>query len=350
MVEEQLNELSIFSLRELARRTGVNSPTSKKKQQLIEDIIAINNGVKKPHIPKTKQGRPPKTFGYDVSNIFTDKNTQMPTFSKGAVLNQESEIFEHVNTEKLTGIVEIVSNNVGFLWTNKLQEYECYFIPASLVEKYNIKSGDEVVAELSFTEDAVVVKNFVSINGVSVKKFTNQRKDYFNIEHVLEKTKINFESKFETLNIFKGENAYFYGKDNNVNTDYIINMLNNAKVDCKIYVNVSIVEKNKHFLKNIKNAELYVSKITDDLETSRRIVSLAVERALRLFEQDKHVLIVVDDALSVASVDNQELSILKRLMSITKCAENASISIAAIMDEDKQINQIEKLADNKIRI
>ena len=141
-----------------------------------------------------------------------------------------------------------------------------------------------------------------------------------------------------------------YGKDNNKNTAFVIDLLNNAKVDKKIYINVSIVEKNKHILKTIEGAELYVSKITDNLETSRRIVSLAIERALRLFEQDKHILIVVDDALSVASVDTQELEILKRLMSITKFSKDASISIVSVKDEDKQINQIEKLADNKIRI
>lgn len=347
MIEQQLNELSIFSLRELARRTGVNSPTSKKKQQLIDEIVAINNGVKKPHIPKTKQGRPPKTFGYDVSNIFADKTSQVPTFSKNAVLNQECESFQHLESPNLSGIVEIVSNNVGFLWINKLHEYDCYFIPANIVEKFNIKSGDQVDAEICYDEDGVIVQDILKINGVQANKL-NLRKDYFNIEHSLEKSKIEI-SNSNDINVFKGENTYFYGKDNNINTNYAINLLNCAKVESKIYVNVSIAEKNKHILKNV-GAELFVSKITDDLETSRRIVSLAVERAIRLFEQDKHVLIVVDDALSVASVDNQELSILKRLMSITKYTKNASISIVAIMDEDKQINQIEKLADNKIKI
>ena len=110
---EQLNELSIFALRELARRTGVNSPTSKKKQQLIDDIIAINNGVKKPHIPKTKQGRPPKTFGYDVSNIFAGNNQSAPTFSKSATLNQTGEEFKNITSAEVEGIVEIISGNIG---------------------------------------------------------------------------------------------------------------------------------------------------------------------------------------------------------------------------------------------
>lgn len=349
-MQEQLNELSIFSLRELARRTGVSSPTSKKKQQLIEDIIAINNGIKKPHIPKTKQGRPPKTFGYDVSNIFNDKNQQAPAFSKDVALNQNNSDYAFVGYANKDGVVEILSNNAGFLWINKLQDYDCYFIPANLVEKYSMKSGDKVVAKINFGENQTVVEDIVLINDIAASKANKNRKNYFEVEHVLEKNNFEFNnSKFSNLIISKGENTYFYGKDNNINTNFIIDLLNSTKVENKIYINVSIVEKNKHILKGV-DAELYVSKITDDLETSRRIVSLAIERALRLFEQDKDVVIVVDDALSVASVDNQELSILKRLMSITKNGANASISIFAIMDEDKQVNQIEKLADNKIKI
>lgn len=350
-MQDQLNELSIFSLRELARRTGVASPTSKKKQELIDDIIAINNGVKKPHIPKTKQGRPPKTFGYDTSNIFNAKNHQAPNFSKDAMLNQKNSEYKVVGTFNKDGVVEIVSNNVGFLWVNNLQDYDCFFIPSSLVEKYSLIAGDKVQAKIKFEDNQTIVEEIILINNEPVSNIVNIRKNYFDIEHILEKTKFEYSnSKFNNLNIFKGENTYFYGKDNNVNTNFIIDLLNNINADEKIYINVSIVEKNKHILKIINDAELYVSKITDDLETSRRIVSLAIERALRLFEQDKNVVIVVDDALSVASVDNADLSILKRLISITKNAENGSISILAIMDEDKQINQVEKLADNKIKI
>ena len=64
-----LNELNIFALRDLARKTGVSSPTSKKKEVLIKEIVEIVSGKKEPQI-KTKQGRPPKTFGYSFTNVF----------------------------------------------------------------------------------------------------------------------------------------------------------------------------------------------------------------------------------------------------------------------------------------
>jgi len=57
MLQDKLNELNIFALRDLARHTGVKSPTSKKKEQLIKEIVEITSGEKKPDVNKNKQGR-----------------------------------------------------------------------------------------------------------------------------------------------------------------------------------------------------------------------------------------------------------------------------------------------------
>ena len=59
--EVSMRQASIFELRTLARNMGVNSPTTLKKEQLIERILKIVNGEEKPSLPKSRAGRPPKT-------------------------------------------------------------------------------------------------------------------------------------------------------------------------------------------------------------------------------------------------------------------------------------------------
>lgn len=347
---EQLNELSIFALRELARRTGVNSPTSKKKDQLIEEIIAITNGEKKPHIPKTKQGRPPKNFGYDF-NAFKSNSLSKPNFSnsKILVLNQEVKPFKTTDVNNIIGVVEIMQNNSAFLWVNNVADYCCLFVQPSLVDKWNLKSGDKVMCEYVEKDDQTIITDILTINGYPALKYNKQRLNYYEIPHVLNSEVIEqINSEFVNLKINKGENIFVYPEE--LNSQKIISILNSCDVKNKIYINVSIVEKNKHILNSIQNAELYVSKLTDSLETSRRIVTLAIERAMRLIELGQDVLVVVDDALSLVGVDMQDLSIIKKLVSITKNAENGSITLIAVSDENKIINQIEKLADKKIKI
>ena len=62
---EQLEQISIHSLRNIARDVGVKSPTNLKKDILINEILLIQSGKKQPHTP-SKRGRPIKTY---VKNI-----------------------------------------------------------------------------------------------------------------------------------------------------------------------------------------------------------------------------------------------------------------------------------------
>ena len=87
-MKNRLEDFNIFALREFARQTGVKSPTSKKKEQLIEEITRIVSGVKKPENSNSKQARPPKNFGYDISQMID--SFQEIELSK-QVLNQEIE-------------------------------------------------------------------------------------------------------------------------------------------------------------------------------------------------------------------------------------------------------------------
>ena len=72
-MENKLYDLNIYALRELGRRVGVNSPTSKKKDELIKDILSIQSGEKEPVQQKTKQGRPPKNDNKAQKNINNQK-------------------------------------------------------------------------------------------------------------------------------------------------------------------------------------------------------------------------------------------------------------------------------------
>ena len=58
--KSQLHEISIFSLRNIARELGVYAPTKLKKNELIDEILTIENGEKQPCTP-SKRGRPLKS-------------------------------------------------------------------------------------------------------------------------------------------------------------------------------------------------------------------------------------------------------------------------------------------------
>ena len=217
-MENKLNELNIFALRDLARRTGVLSPTSKKKEELIKEIVGIMSGDRQPQRNKTKQGRPPKIFGYDFSNVFNIQSISNRAF------NQNVESYELDDITTVAGSVELVNNNSALLWVNKDGNNAVFFIPSDVVMMQELRNGDRVVAEIVADENQSRVKNIFSVNNCPIQQM-KQRPNYDSFSHCFTKAKIEFDSQtFAGLNLCAGENVYFYG-DNNFDNTILINLL-----------------------------------------------------------------------------------------------------------------------------
>lgn len=341
-MENKLNELNIFALRDFARRTGVTSPTSKKKEELIKEIVEILSGEKQPKQNRTKQGRPPKVFGYEFSNVF---NVQSLT---GITLNQKTETYSTDDIKTVVGYVELVNNNSALLWVNENLNNQTFFIPSEVVMKQKLRNGDRVVAEVVVEENQCRVKNIFSVNGVPQSQ-QEERMMFETFSHVPTQTKIEFVSKaLKGLNLCVGENVYFYGNNNSENTKTMIELLNNCKIENKIYVNISLTTKNKNVLQNLKNAELFVANITDEISVSKRVINLAIERAKRVLEIGEKCVLVIDDMLSISEIENSQL--MKNLASLSMESDNGgAITLMCVMPNES-LTQIEKLADKRFEI
>lgn len=351
MLENNLNELNIFALRDLARRTGVNSPTSKKKEELIKEIKEIISGEKQPYVAKTKQGRPPKVFGYNFANVLTAETLGDDNNYSQTLFNQKVVEFGGSEMKTVAGWVELVNNNSALLWVEKDFKFENYFVPSEVISGINLKMADRVVAEVNLDQNIKIVKKLFSVNDVPVLQMNNKRNDYNNIEHNQPNRKLNFtDENLNGLNIKIGENVYLYGLNNNGNTTAIINMLNSCSIKNKLYVNVSLAEKNKIYVKNIKQTEMFVANITDEIDVVRKVVHLAIERAKRILEQGEDVVVFIDDIASISSVDKEELNLVKNFVSITKEGnKSGSITLIAVVP-NSNFYHIEKLADKRLKI
>ncbi len=341
MTREQLDELSIYTLRELARKIGVASPTSKKKDDLINGIIEIQEGKVAPYVAKTKQGRPPKGLGYDFSNVFNSPVSA--SFALKQNTGDENEILGSV-----VGFVEILVGNSAFLWVNVDEDYVCYYISPEITIQSNLKTGDKVKASVKVEDNQMLVEKINSVNGGECKIVN--RNDYFSIDHICPSRPMKF-SKEENkkLGIMYGESVYFYGSNNNNNTLAIASLVEDAQNVEKIYLNISIADKNKYLLQNFKDSEKFISQITNSVDMAKKIVGLAVERAKRAMESGKDVLLVVDDVNSISSLVEMDDSILKNLMVVTKNSTLGSITLFAIIP-NRQISWYEKLADKRFKI
>ena len=76
IIESGLNALGVHELRAIARTLGVKAPTTKKRDQLVEEILKIKRGEQVGI--KSKMGRPPKNHqtGFaKISELMSNKST-----------------------------------------------------------------------------------------------------------------------------------------------------------------------------------------------------------------------------------------------------------------------------------
>ena len=344
MTRDELNDLSIFALREFARRTGVYAPTSKKKDELINEIIEISEGRKQPHIAKTKQGRPPKNYGYPFADTFIGMPQQVfPT-----TLKQDSHFVYTENLKSVAGYVE-VTNGTAVVWAFINLKMVCFNFAKNLAENYGLRTGDFVQVSLG-GENNNQVTEILAINNLPIQSFNPMRMMFNQIEHQPNFEPIAFNQGFENVNICKGESVYLYGANNMQNSLAVASLLTACHADVKIYLNISIVDKNRFVLNSLADCEEFVINFAETIDDARRAVVLAIERAKRALENGQNCVLAIDDVQSVHSIDDENKTLTKSLMSLSKAGQNGSVTLLALMPQNRSLDFLEKLADRRYKI
>lgn len=147
IIEQALYNMGIYELRNYAREVGVNSPTTLKRNDLIDAIIAIKNGEVEPvkgltrgRKPKNKekvnltQFLPPEQVPYSFSNNY-------PSFQVASPSSFENNNFFGDGTGMLISGNLQSDNNGCYYLQNKTEKVE---IESSVLKNTNFKVGDYV--------------------------------------------------------------------------------------------------------------------------------------------------------------------------------------------------------------
>ncbi len=170
LTKETLEKLSIHELRDVARNIGVHLPTTFKRDDLAEEILAIYNGEKQPYERKTKQGRPPKIQrGINNSSLLLPDEAidykkfpfKMPEF----LFNANRLVYENVEFQPFVGYLYNYGN-YGVILTKDAKIYAT----TQQINEFKLQSGDEICGEFVIVADErKVVQNINKINGVEAK-------------------------------------------------------------------------------------------------------------------------------------------------------------------------------------
>lgn len=175
--ENDLRQLGVHDLRNIARLWGVPCPTMKVKEELISLILKARAGklkVKK----KNKAGRPAKSlltqnsveqlfFPDSLSEIKNFRNGDIAKIERDFAFAQTFENKEMTFIENKKGYISKQNNIFYFIDTSKDQ---VVFVPNDFIFVNKLELGDFVLAScISQDNEGFIVKEIIKINDVDAK-------------------------------------------------------------------------------------------------------------------------------------------------------------------------------------
>ncbi len=355
-----ISNLGIYELRAVARGIGIQSPTTKKRDELIFLIADIlkNNSIEIPH--GVSKGRPVKKLENmdNILNVISDnsmKNFEIPktySYEDLIVFAQEIPIFEYHSTEalKMTGVLRIVKRSAYFLDN---ENGLIVFVSNENIERLYLENGDylEVMAYKINNLNQYSAKQILTVNGTLLD-------DYFLLKPKCKNRVLPTKTaKIDDMEVVLGgknikiiDSPLFL----DMQVKAILDKFDNSDNEV-VFLGANIIFEDNMFLKSFKNAIIFttnyeISNLTKDFNNivdcinyCERLIALNKNVVLCLFDL-VNILNALDLYFSVADgVKNQEhfqqsLVIIKRLLGLSSAYSVGTTSTSIIfcnqVDED----------------
>jgi hypothetical protein len=277
---EYLDGQNIHSLRQIGGALKMQSPTSKSKSVLIDEILNIAKSGKLPTLSLNKRGRPTKVF----EPISLGSSNFPLSFVNDDVLSVASFNDDmSYETIKVEGFLELLNHGVAFIRPNLIKNKSIdILVPADILSKNKLKTGMLVKGNARRYSNGVRVATNVGIVESEEKKLGS------------EPTKVEFkntkEMKFfnEFCPITRGETVLLSGKNSHVLATYQKTLFENCLNKNKFFINFSASESYRDG--NIFNFNIMSGK--EDLLASFKLITAHMQL---LNKQGHHAVSFVTD-------------------------------------------------------
>jgi transcription termination factor Rho len=361
--EIAMRNASIFELRNMARDVGVRSPTTYKKEDLINKIMQIITGEVKPELPKSRQGRPPK-----VGNKFFDKTDNSFGFNdfgeegekydvggfidgKQLVLSDDGVKFGNSNTKyrEGSGLLKLDKNGYGFLFKDGYvaDANTAIHVPNSFIKDCNLREGDKV--DCTYKEmDTQDVRWLTNVENASEFK---TRTNFEDLKVVKNDSFLSLDAPL-SMKVSQGERIVLRVgslKDSDKMLSSFDKLSNDYSVFC---LNLDALPEMLPF-----KFETFYTFAGDSEKKNIFTTELFIDRIKRLVEKGKKVIVFVNDLMkivkyqnfandhSIFDVKNKSFELCLRILRLASNYENGgSVTVFALMKENKLTNCNDYLA------
>ena len=344
MTKQEYESMTLSNLKDTAKDLGIKNISKYKKNELIEEILKVSSNFIEKDGVILRENIAPKTTEEtrsDVKKIDNSEKLKPNTNSQvNTGINEAENIEKKENLKEMIsesnaakGILEILENNsFGFLrCRNYLTSSDDIYVSPSQIRRFNLRTGDEVegkVREAKETEKFKALLFVQKVNGEHPEKAIG-RKSFETLTPIYPKERL----KLETYNgndlssrlmdiicpIGKGQRGIIVAPPKAGKTTLLKKVAQNIS---KNYPDVKLIvlliderpEEVTDMIRSI-NGDVVYSTFDEEPQNHAKVAQMVLERAKRMVEQGKDVVILMDSLTRLSRAYNLTINPTGRTLS-----------------------------------
>lgn len=342
MTKQEYEGMTLTNLKEVAKELGIKNISKFKKNELIEEILKTSpNSIEKDGVILRENISPKDSneIKETVNVINTEKVVRNETKEEIKVISKEEkkeklkEMINDSNTNSAKGILEILeNNNFGFLrCKNYLTSSDDIYVSPSQIRRFNLRTGDEVQGKVREAKEGEKFKALLfvqQVNGENPEKAIG-RKSFETLTPIYPKERL----RLETFNsndlssrlmdiicpIGKGQRGIIVAPPKAGKTTLLKKVAQNiSKNYPDIKLIVLLIDERPEEVTDMKrsiNGDVVYSTFDEEPQNHAKVAQMVLERAKRMVEQGKDVVILMDSITRLSRAYNLTINPTGRTLS-----------------------------------
>lgn len=336
MTREIYEEKTLAELKEIAKEANIKNISKFKKSELIDSIIEnsprsiAKDGIilKEKISPKVKEDNVIEILSREDKQESVEENKEENTEEKKERLKV---MINESNTSK--GVLEIMENNsFGFLRCNNYQtgENDIYVSP-SQIRRFNLRTGDEVQGKVREAKDSEKFKALLfveKVNGENPERAIG-RKSFETLTPIYPQERLYLETDNKNdlssrlmdiiCPIGKGQRGIIVAPPKAGKTTLLKKVAQNISEnypDVKLIV--LLIDERPEEVTDMKrsiNGDVIYSTFDEEPQNHAKVSQMVLERAKRMVEQGKDVVILLDSLTRLSRAYNLTITPTGRTLS-----------------------------------
>ena len=323
MTKEQYEDMTLVELKEIAKSLEIKNISKLKKSELIDQIIATKaHEIKKDRVVLREKISP-------KNNAVNNTNREEVRSSE-----KKEELKAMINDSHMArGILEILeNNNFGFLrCKNYLTSSEDIYVSPSQIRRFNLKTGDEVIGKVREAKEGEKFKALLyvdKVNGEHPEKAIGRRA-FENLVPIYPAERIRLEGSnpldlsSRMMDIIcpigKGKRGIIVAPPKAGKTTLLKKIAQSiTNNNPEVVLIVLLIDERPEEVTDMQrsiNGEVIYSTFDEEPQNHAKVSQIVLERAKRIVEQGKDVVILLDSLTRLSRAYNLTITPTGRTLS-----------------------------------